>query len=77
MDGYASIVAALVAAGADLEAMDRVRGGVCVGGICDSIACVSGCLQRGRTPLGWAQSRGHAEVIAQLQAAAAAAPASR
>ena len=88
--GYASIVTELIAAGANLEAKDKVRG---VGCVCRGVpllihrivypwlltlttplACV---LQMGNTPLAKAQSRGQAEVVALLQAAAAAAPARR
>ena len=79
-----------MAAGANLEAKTEVRG---VGCVCRGVplpihpivypwlliltaplACV---LQYGKTPLAWAQSEGQAEVVALLQAAAAAAPARR
>ncbi len=86
-NGHASIVTALLAAGANLEAKDIVRGvGIGVELVCSPVcipysytlrflrclrplACV---LQNKMTPVEWAQSKGHAEVVALLQAAAAA-----
>ena len=86
-EGHASIVTALVAAGANLEARDNVVRGV--GYVCRGVplpvfprshACWRppltsplACLQANKTALDWAQSQGKAEVVALLRAAAAAA----
>ena len=83
MNGRASIVTALLAAGANLEAKEWVRGVWCVPlrvypstpiplATYIVYAPSARVLQGGRTPLYVAQSYGHAEVVALLQAAAAA-----
>ena len=85
-NGFATIVTALVEAGANLEAETKVRGA----GIGVELECSPACipysyppgylhclrplacvLQGGETPLGLAQKYDKAEVVALLQAAAA------
>ncbi len=76
MYGYASLVTALLSAGANLEAKEsyvrRVGCGYMGVGYLHFLRLLACVLQAMKTPLDYAQSKGHAEVVALLQAAAAA-----